>query len=186
MAYHCHIRLDWEVASASKVFTEGEMLKESQLKELVCSCKTFVPRSAVLPVVLEDKIKSITQESFRWVVDSLDLKKQPIPNYLTFSYPELVNQLRFYLTHFVETDHVDWNNSYAHLGIYDTSQPTKWNFFIEINAAERSLNRNQKAKYLAKFSEVSSRVNRLFGSHHPCLSKLYEVYGMHHGLKGQV
>ena len=106
------------------------MLAASQVKESLCSIKTFVPRSAVVPVVLQEKLKKLSVDNFKWVVDSLDLRKQGIPHYLKWTHSGLVHQLRHYLAHFLETDLMDWNSDYSHLDIYDTSQPTRWNIKI--------------------------------------------------------
>lgn len=48
------------------------------------------------------------------------------------------------------------------------------------------LKSNKKHKYLNKFNEFSNRLSNIYGSNHPLLSEMYQIFSDHHKSKGEV
>lgn len=79
-------------------------------------------------------------------------------------------EIRLYLSNFIEPEQLDWSNNYSHLAIYETGEPSTLNFQIDLAAIRWSLKTGNKFKYLGKFNELTNKVGKIYGSNHPILS----------------
>jgi hypothetical protein len=94
--------------------------------------------------------------------------------------------LKLFLSNFIEHEQLDWSNNFSHLSLYHTSTPSLTSFKIDLRAVEWALRKGNQFKYLNKFNDFTNKIQRLYGSNHPFLSDLYELFSRHHKAKGQV
>jgi hypothetical protein len=115
-------------------------------------------------------------------VEDWSLKDNKIPSELVLF--DLESPMKLYLANFIDPDQLDWTNSFSHLSLFATDAPTLCNLKIDLKAIQYYLQKGNKLKYLNKFSDFSNKLQTLYGSNHPLLSELYEIFAEHHKSKG--
>ena len=172
LVYHFGVEVDWNKLKGKKGFSSEwnrSVLAGFRKKSVVYNCDDHLEFKAIRKL-LENK----SEESFRILIQSLDLFKSPIPEKLKVG--RLDEEIKMFISLYMSPE--EEQERFGHLEIYKDvglEPPTRSSILLEISTLKWALKIHNKEKSLHIFERVTSRINRWMGPFHPYLTETYTL-----------